>query len=120
MTAALRLLVFAAALLTAAAPVRAAELLMVERLGCTWCQRWLEEVGPIYPKTDEGRAVPLRRAMIDALPAGVTLAAPVVFTPTFILVADGRERGRITGYADDAMFWGLLGALLKKSAPGAS
>lgn len=114
-----RIAAFAAALLAAATPVGAAELLMVERTGCLWCQRWLAQVGPVYPKTEEGRAAPLRRADLDRMPADVRLAAPVVFTPTFVLVEDGRELGRITGYADDAMFWGLLGALLKKSAPGA-
>ena len=44
----------------------------------------------------------------------MALAEPVRYTPTFVLVAEGRELGRITGYRDDAMFWGLLGAMLRR------
>ncbi|MEJ1161996.1 hypothetical protein [Prosthecomicrobium sp. N25] len=110
---------FAAVLLLAGAEARAAELLMVERTGCAWCERWRAQVGPVYPKTDEGRTAPLRRADLDRMPEDLSLAGPVVFTPTFILVDDGREIGRITGYADESMFWGLLGSLLRKHAGGA-
>ena len=35
-----------------------------------------------------------------------------VFTPTFVLVEDGKELGRIEGYAGDEFFWFLLGRLL--------
>ena len=115
----MRTIGLAAALLFAAAEAGAAELVMVERTGCAWCARWLAEVGPIYHKTDEGRAAPLRRADLDRMPADLSLSTPVVFTPTFILVEDGRELGRITGYADDSMFWGLLGSLIKKYSAGA-
>ena len=34
----------------------AADLVMVEEPGCPWCARWTAEIGPIYPKTAEGRA----------------------------------------------------------------
>ena len=45
------------------------ELVMVEEEGCMWCQRWLEEIGPIYPKSSEGKRAPLRRIDIsDPLP----------------------------------------------------
>ena len=36
-------------------------LIMAEEEGCVWCARWNEEIGPIYPKTPEGRAAPLLR-----------------------------------------------------------
>ncbi|NGX99515.1 MAG: thioredoxin family protein, partial [Candidatus Afipia apatlaquensis] len=39
---------------------------------------------------------------------------PVRFTPTFIVVDNGREIGRITGYSNDNAFWGLLDALAAK------
>jgi thioredoxin-related protein len=49
------------------------------------------------------------------------LTAPVRFTPTFVMVDNGREVGRITGYANDDTFWGLFGTLTAKlaAAPGA-
>ena len=93
-------------------PLFAAELLMVERHGCHWCDRWNAEIGPIYPKTEEGNLAPLRRAQINDLPQDLELASRPVFTPTFILVDEGREIGRIEGYAGDEFFWFLLAKLL--------
>ncbi|WKA30672.1 thioredoxin fold domain-containing protein [Bradyrhizobium roseum] len=94
---------------------QASELLMFERDGCVWCQRWDREIGPVYDKTAEARVLPLRRVNVDTQAAGgITLASPVRFTPTFVVVDNGREIGRITGYINDDAFWGLLGALAGK------
>ena len=88
---------------------RAAELLMFESPLCEWCDMWHEEIGPIYPKTAEARCAPLRRLDIsDPLPQSVTDIRPVIYTPTFVLVEDGREVGRIMGYPGEDFFWGLL------------
>lgn len=97
----------------------ALELVMVEQAGCPWCARWNEEIGPIYPKTDEGEAAPLRRIDIGNLPGEMELDKKVVFTPTFLLVEDGRELGRIEGYPGEDFFWGLLARLLGET-PGAT
>jgi hypothetical protein len=90
------------------------QLLMFERDGCSYCRQWNEEIGPAYPKTAEGQAAPLLRLDIKApLPSGVTLTgrAPI-FTPTFVLLSEGTEVGRIEGYAGDEFFWVLLERLL--------
>jgi hypothetical protein len=85
------------------------ELVMFERHGCVWCRRWHDAVGTGYPLSPEGRAAPLRRHDLDALPrSDLRLAEPVRYTPTFVLAADGAERARITGFVDDASFYGLL------------
>lgn len=95
-----------AALTVLAAPsVFAAELLMVAQPGCHYCEQWDAEIGPIYPKTEAGEAVPLRREMIRDLPADVAFASPPIFTPTFVLVEDGAEVGRIEGYSGEEFFW---------------
>lgn len=92
----------------------AAELVMVEEPGCPWCARWNAEIGPIYPKTAEGQRVPLRRMDISNRdPEEFELAGRVVFTPTFLLVDDGREIARIEGYPGEELFWWRLSALLK-------
>lgn len=99
-----------------AATARAAglELLMFEQAGCLYCARWDAEIAPEYPLTAEGRAAPLRRLDLHAdLPAGLTLAAHPVFTPTFVVVADGVEAGRLEGYPGEDFFWPLLGSLLR-------
>ncbi|WP_233270452.1 thioredoxin domain-containing protein [Chachezhania sediminis] len=104
------------------APAQAAELVMVETQGCSWCARWTEEIGPIFPKTEESRRAPLRRVDIASLPGGdIALTRRVVYTPTFLLVEDGRELGRIEGYPGEDFFWGFLDRLLDDhdiAAPG--
>jgi hypothetical protein len=94
-------------------PVFAAELIMYTRTGCPFCVRFEREIAPAYAKTPEGKVAPLRRI---ELPAGGVrggeLREPVIATPTFVLLDDGREVGRITGYLNDDMFWGLLGRLV--------
>ena len=98
------------------APVLAAELVMVSTRGCSYCMAWEREVGVAYPRSAEASRAPLRHVDFrDAklLPVG----SPVRYTPTFILIDEGRERGRITGYHDAGLFWGLLGSLLADLGP---
>lgn len=91
------------------------ELIMVEEMGCIWCERWNKEVGPGYPNSAEGKAAPLRRIDINApVPEGLEFERKPRFTPTFILVENGHELGRIEGYPGADFFWPLLGALLAK------
>lgn len=105
--------VFAVWLGLAPASARAAELVLFDRAGCVWCERWKSEVGVIYHKTAEGRAAPLRVVHVDRLRQPEPfLKSPVIYTPTFIVVEDGRELGRIIGYTNDGMFWGQLGKIL--------
>lgn len=122
--AALRLAFAAAVAAAVLVPIAAdaAELLVFERRGCAWCRRFEAEIAPVYDKTDEGRRAPLRRIDLDAdgTPADVALAAPVYFTPTFVVVDAGREVGRMTGYMSDEAFWGLLGGITARLAPAAA
>jgi len=91
----------------------AAELVMVEQPGCPWCARWHAEIGPVYPNTAEGRRAPLRRMLMSDVPASdIRLAQPVTVSPTFVLIENGQEIGRITGYPGPDFFWGLLSELL--------
>ena len=74
-------------------------LLMAERPGCTWCERFNKELAAIYPKTVEGVAAPLVRYDITQGKAPASLVSAVHFTPTFILIEDGIEIGRIEEHA---------------------
>ncbi|KQB95739.1 hypothetical protein AL073_13680 [Loktanella sp. 1ANDIMAR09] len=90
-------------------------LMMAEEPGCLWCARWNEEIGPIYPKTEEGAAAPLRRVnLLDPMPSDIVLARRINYTPTFILLVEGVETNRIEGYPGDDFFWGLLGQMLEQ------
>ncbi|MBT8456491.1 MAG: hypothetical protein HKO95_08645 [Rhodobacteraceae bacterium] len=93
----------------ASLPVAALELIMVEEHGCIWCARWNAEIAPIYPKTEEGERAPLRRVdRFEPVPDDLTFARRVIFTPTFVLMRDGQEVGRIEGYPGEDFFWDLL------------
>lgn len=97
------------------------ELLMFEQPGCIYCAQWNADVAPEYPLTEEGRAAPLRRLQLrDPLPEGLTLTAPPVFTPTFVLVVDGVEAGRIQGYPGEDFFWPMLANLIQTAAAPAN
>lgn len=88
---------------------------MFESAGCSWCERWNREVGAIYHRTDEARVAPLRRVDIDGpRPGDLAEISGIVYTPTFVLIENGREVGRILGYPGEAHFWGLLGLELQK------
>jgi thioredoxin-related protein len=101
-------------------PSAALELVMVEQHGCVYCARWNEDIGPIYPKTEQGRAAPLRRVDLHDLPREMTFASPPVFTPTFVLMNEDTELARMEGYAGDEFFWVLLEQLIATYSPKAS
>jgi hypothetical protein len=93
----------------------AAELVMYRSPGCPWCATWDQAIGPIYPKTELGRRAPVRMAELEnAKDSGVVLQRPVRYSPTFVMVDDGREIGRIEGYPGEDFFWGLLENLVLK------
>jgi hypothetical protein len=101
--------------------VSAAELVMFESDICEWCEKWHEEVGVIYAKTDEARLAPLRRVDIyDPVPEDLKHLKAAHYTPTFVLMQDGKEVGRILGYPGEDFFWGLLAEELNKLKPEAA
>lgn len=112
--------------LIAAGPSARAEtglsLVMLERHDCPWCRRWHREIGPIWPHSDLGRRAPLRRVDIGAaaLPADLGFLRGARFTPTFVLVEAGEERGRIIGYQGDLFFWQAAEALFARLPPPAT
>ncbi len=101
-------------LLPLAFAAQAAELVMFTDPGCSWCAAFEREIGPVYPKTEEGRRAPLRRVDIRDRPPELAWIERVRMTPTFVLVEGDREVGRITGYPGADFFFGLLGNLLAK------
>jgi len=96
-------------------PVMAAEMVMFEQPGCAWCKRFNEEIAPAWPKTEQGKRAPLRRVNIhDDIPADLAGIPVERFTPTFVLVDDGREIARLRGYPGDQFFWALVDEMMAK------
>ena len=104
--------------LMGAAQAHAAQLVMFESATCEWCERFHEEIGPIYPKTKEARCAPLRRVDVhDPRPDDLAHIQGVIYTPTFVLIDHGQEIDRITGYPGEDFFWGQLAQALGKLTP---
>ena len=94
---------------------------MFRRDGCPWCAKWDREIGPIYPKTEFNRRAPLRAGQSRPRSRTQPIAhAPIHYTPTFVLVEDGKEVGRIEGYPGDEFFWVRLEKLLEQSLAAGS
>ncbi|MEL7048978.1 MAG: hypothetical protein AAFO75_08475 [Pseudomonadota bacterium] len=91
----------------------AAQLVMFEEKGCPWCVKWNNEIGVIYDRTKEGQIAPLRRVDIhNRRPSDLQFIQRVSFTPTFIVISQGREIGRITGHPGADFFWPMLQEIL--------
>lgn len=101
--------VLCALVMTQTAKAQSVELIMFESPICEWCDEWHAVIGPIYPLTPEGKCAPLRSVDIyETRPGDLAHIGGIRFTPTFVLVEQGREVGRILGYAGEDFFWPLL------------
>lgn len=81
-------------------------LLLAYEAGCNESARWAQEIGPLYHDSAEGQTAPLLRVNINGpWPDGLILDRRPRVSPTFILLQDGQETGRMEGYSGKADFW---------------
>lgn len=113
-----RLAATLALLIMFAGSARAAEMIMFDQDGCVWCERFEAEIAPAWPKTEQGKRAPLRRVDIhEPLPGDLTWITVERFTPSFVLVENGKEIARLRGYPGDQFFWHLVDDMLAKLDP---
>lgn len=117
------LILLVAALLISSA--RADDLLYVFASDCGACNRFDREVGAIYAKTQEARALPLVKVSFEQWQANQhpftdCAIGPVLGTPTFIQISDCKELDRITGYSNDELFWIALKRMENRSVAASS
>ena len=91
-------------------PAKAADsrgqLVMITSSHCPWCEAFEDDVGKVYDRTEEALIYPLRRHnFYTAMPDDLVHLTPATMTPTFIVVRDGAEVGRIIGYPGAELFW---------------
>jgi len=99
-----------------ASTASAQSLVMIEQPGCVHCLRWHEEIGTAYPKTEIGQQLGLERVQLSEVKdQPFTPLRPVSFTPTFLLIIEGSEAGRLEGYAGAHFFWPLLEGMVDKA-----
>lgn len=94
------------------------QLVMVDDLGCPYCARWDAEVGGGYANSAEGRHAPLVR--IRRGDSRLARFKTITHTPTFIVLHEGAEAGRITGYPGAHFFWPMLEEILRKTGYNAA
>ena len=98
-----------------------AEIIMFEQRGCEWCDVWNTEIAPVFPKTPEAKCAIFRRVDIHQPKSDILQRiAPIIYTPTFVVLENGKEIGRVRGYAGEDFFWFLLDQQLKKLSPPCS
>jgi len=87
----------------------AGQLLMVTSSTCPWCEAFEDEVGHGYARTEDAKILPLRRHdFYAAMPSDLVHITPATMTPTFIIIKNGEEIGRIIGYPGAELFWWRL------------
>jgi len=75
------------------------ELIAFEAPGCRYCPVLRRDVLPSYAATRAGKKAPIRFVDLnDAAADSFKLNSPITMVPTLVLVHDGVEIGRISGY----------------------
>ena len=84
-------------------------LIMFTSEDCPACQAWEREIGSVYKKSDYQVDFPLTRVNFSAgAPRWLVINEPLRGTPTFVIIENGQEIGRIKGFTDPEMFWWQL------------
>lgn len=92
---------------------RSGQLFMITSSNCPWCEAFEEEVGKSYSRTEESKILPLRRHDFYAkMPSDLVHITPAIMTPTFIILRNELEVGRIVGYPGAELFWWRLSEFL--------
>ncbi len=87
-------------------------LVMFERDDCPWCRTWHREIGAGYGQSDEGLQAPLRRVDLEKPWPADLPKLPVLYTPTFVLMACSKELARLVGYPGADFFYPKIAQLI--------
>ena len=84
-------------------------LVMFTSKDCPACQAWEREIGSIYKKSQYQVTFPLTRLNFSTpRPEWLSIKEPISGTPTFVIIENGHEVGRILGFTGPEMFWWQL------------
>jgi hypothetical protein len=96
-------------------------LYMFEIARCMACAQFHAETLPSYWSSEASRQLPLTIVDLNALgTAGQVLRAPISVVPTFVVMRDGTEIARITGYPGRQAFEASIAAVLADDQPTAT
>jgi len=102
---------------TGALPADSFELVVIEADGCIFCEIFRSDVLPAYEASEQGKQMPVQFVDINDMDTThLEFKGAVDIVPTFIVVKDRREVGRISGYVGSENFFHSINYLLA-SAP---
>ncbi len=93
------------------------ELIVMEAPGCTYCELFRRDVLPSYQASERAKDMPIRFLDInDATAEALGLDSAIDIVPTFVVLKDHKEVGRIPGYVGPEFFFHSINHLIS-SAP---
>ncbi|MFM9851044.1 MAG: hypothetical protein ACKVP3_28445 [Hyphomicrobiaceae bacterium] len=106
------------AALDASAPAASAglEFLVLEVKSCHICVLVRTHILPQYERSTTARDAPMRFVDLNAVDeAKLGLAAPVTTVPTIVLMREGQEVARLTGYTGPQIFFQAVPEMLTRA-----
>jgi len=89
------------------------ELIVFETDVCIYCGLFRRDVLPDYLKSQRAADVPIRFVDVnEAGPLAPSLSSPLTIVPTVVLMVEGREAARITGYTGPETFSHMVSHML--------
>ena len=96
-------------------PIRL-ELLVLEVSGCNICSLVRTHIQSAYERSPHARTMPLRYVDVTTLDeTRLGLKAPIDTVPTIVLMREGKEVDRITGYVGPELFFRALSHILQQT-----
>lgn len=85
------------------------ELVVFEIKQCPYCELFRRDILPTYQRSRHAADLPIRFVDVAAVDTDrLPLLAPVTTVPTIVLMRDGREAGRISGYTGPEIFFQMI------------
>lgn len=89
------------------------ELVVLEAPGCTYCGLFRRDVLPSYQASERAKEMPIRFVDInDDAANALGLDGPVDVVPTFVVLKNNSEVGRIPGYTGPELFFHTINHLI--------
>jgi thioredoxin-related protein len=84
---------------TTAEPKPNLEMVVLEVSGCIYCNVFRRQLLPTYKASKKAKKIPIRFVDVnDPAVAEIGLTQPVGIVPTFVILENNQEIGRIPGY----------------------
>jgi hypothetical protein len=91
------------------------QLIVLEVKDCFACDLVRQHIQPAYARSPQSREVPLRYLDLNLVDAeSLALAAPLTMVPTIVLMRNGQEVSRISGYTGPAIFFEAVERMLAR------